>query len=256
LIVLSALFIAGVFTGSTNAKIDPKTIVGLWLFDEDGGDTAKDSSGNKNDGQLMGNPKWVTGKFGKALQFDGSSTSVDCGNTDTLDIPTNSAVTMCAWVNSSVGSLASWQGVMAKRTANYSYGINFVTSNFQVYSSSASGVQGWAYNLPKNEWVHIVGTMSKDPTEFYVNGELFGGAGKGPGGGALSNTANSFRIGASGTIGEVFNGIIDEVAIFSAVLTADDIKSIMNKGLGSATGITAVQPLDKLEATWAAIKTQ
>ena len=108
MIVLFALFIAGVFIGSTNAKIDPKTIVGLWLFDEDGGDTAKDSSGNKNDGKLLGNPKWVAGKFGKALQFDGSSTSVDCGNTDTLDIPTNSAVTMCAWVKSSVGSLASW----------------------------------------------------------------------------------------------------------------------------------------------------
>ncbi|MEK7398027.1 MAG: LamG domain-containing protein [Candidatus Poribacteria bacterium] len=256
LIGLVVLFVGGMLANSAHAAIDPKTIVGLWLFDEGSGNIATDTSGNKNNGNFTGSPKWVAGKFGKALQLDGSSASVDCGNTASLDIPTNNAVTMVAWVNSAVGSLASWQGLMAKRSGNYSYGINFVTGNFQVYSSSASGVQGWGYNLPKGEWTHLVGIMSKSPTELYVNGELNGGAGKGPGGGALSNTANLFRIGASGSIGEYFNGIVDDVAVFNVALSAADIKNIFSKGLAVATGKAAVESSGKLATSWASLKSQ
>jgi hypothetical protein len=226
------------------------------LLDEGNGNVAKDSTANKNDGNFTGSPKWVAGKFGKALQLDGTSASIDCGNTATLDLPTNSAVSMVAWVNSAVGSLAAWQGLMAKRSGSYSYGINFVTGNFQVYSSSASGVQGWGYNLPKGEWTHIVGIMSKSPTELYINGELNGGAGKGPGGGALSLASNLFRIGASGSIGEYFNGTVDDVAVFNVALSAADVKEIMSKGLGVATGIAAVDASGKLATSWASLKSQ
>ena len=38
------------FTGFAHARIDPGTVVGLWLFDEDDGDIAEDKSGNGNDG--------------------------------------------------------------------------------------------------------------------------------------------------------------------------------------------------------------
>jgi len=37
-------------------------MVGLWAFDEGNGKTAKDASGNKNHGILMGDTKWVNGK--------------------------------------------------------------------------------------------------------------------------------------------------------------------------------------------------
>jgi len=43
------------------------------------GNTALDSSGNGNDGTFVGNPQWVTGKFGGALEFDGDD-YVNCGN--------------------------------------------------------------------------------------------------------------------------------------------------------------------------------
>jgi len=249
---VAVLFVAGAFASSTYAGIDPETIVGIWLFDEGDGDVAMDSSGNGNDGNFMGNPEWVDGKFGGALEFDGASSYVDCGNTESLDIPTGDSVTMCAWVNSNVGSIATWQGIMAKRDADYSYGINLVTNLFQIYTTGGSGIAGFNYNLPEGEWAFICGIMSDDPTELYVNGELFGTTGSG--GGVWSSATNLFRIGASFSNGEILNGIIDEVALFNAVLTADDINNIMTKGLGAATGLTAVEPSDKLATTWAGIK--
>ena len=251
LIGMAILFTIGVLISSTYAAIDPENIVGIWLFDEGDGDVAMDSSGNGNDGTLLNNPEWVDGKLGMALEFDGSSTSVDCGDTESMNIPTGGEVTMCAWVYPTVGSTAAWQGIMAKRTGSYSYGINFITNQFQVYTSGASAIAIFNYNLPSDEWVHIAGVMSSDPTELYVNGELFGTWG---GGGGVIEAANGLRIGASGTIGEVFNGIIDDVGIFNVALSEAEIKDIYNKGVGMATGITAVEPSGKLAVTWAGIK--
>jgi hypothetical protein len=140
---------------------------------------------------------------------------------------------------------------MAKRSGSYSYGINLVTNNFQIYTSGASGIAGFNYNLPTDEWVHIAGTMSDDPTELYVNGELFGTTGAG---GGVIEAANGLRIGASGTIGEVFNGIIDDVGIFNVALSADDIKDISDNGLGMASGVTALEPMGKLATKWAEMR--
>ena len=89
-----------------------------------------------------------------------------------------------------------------------------MTGSFQVYTSGASGIQGFAYNLPAGEWAFICGTMSENPTELYVDGELFGGAAKGPGGGVAEVPANPLTIaesfGAKAAFGnaEIFNGII------------------------------------------------
>ncbi|MFQ6031464.1 MAG: hypothetical protein ACE5K2_00965 [Candidatus Zixiibacteriota bacterium] len=58
--------------GQSYAKIDPKSIVGIWLFDEGKGDTVRDSSFNGNDGKIFG-AKWVEGKKDKGLEFDGVS---------------------------------------------------------------------------------------------------------------------------------------------------------------------------------------
>ncbi len=58
---------------SSYAEIIPEAVVGIWLFDEDGGDIAKDSSGNGHDGMIEGNVKWANGKFKSSLQFPGES---------------------------------------------------------------------------------------------------------------------------------------------------------------------------------------
>lgn len=58
--------------GISYAKVDPGSIVGVWLLDEGRGDVVKDLSENKNDGKIVG-AKWVDGKFGTALEFDGAS---------------------------------------------------------------------------------------------------------------------------------------------------------------------------------------
>ena len=61
------------FMGQIQARIDSKTIVGMWLFDENSGRIAIDTSGRGNNGKLVNQPKWIKGQFGSALQFDGNN---------------------------------------------------------------------------------------------------------------------------------------------------------------------------------------
>ena len=70
------LLVAGLIAAlPSQAKTDltDKKVVGIWLFDDIKGDQAKDTSENGLDGELEGKVKVVDGKFGQALQFDGSS---------------------------------------------------------------------------------------------------------------------------------------------------------------------------------------
>ena len=52
-LALACMFVISiVLTGQSSAQIDPETLVGAWLFDENKGDIAEDASGNGNDGTL------------------------------------------------------------------------------------------------------------------------------------------------------------------------------------------------------------
>ena len=86
-------------TGISEAKLDPKAVVGMWLFEEETGNIIKDSSGNGNHGEVLGNAKRAGGKFGKGLAFDGVDDYVKVPNSDSLN--PKKGITVMAWVNSS-----------------------------------------------------------------------------------------------------------------------------------------------------------
>ena len=67
----------------TYAEYGYDNITGLWLFDEGEGTVAGDSSSQNNEGQVHG-ATWVDGKFGKALQFDGTDDWVEVQHSDTV----------------------------------------------------------------------------------------------------------------------------------------------------------------------------
>ncbi|MHC4582445.1 MAG: hypothetical protein ACYS14_13400, partial [Planctomycetota bacterium] len=70
-------------------------LVGWWKLDDGSGTTAIDSSDSGNDGTLQGDPQWVAGKVGGALECDGG---------DYVDVPgvaniNPQDITLMTWVN-------------------------------------------------------------------------------------------------------------------------------------------------------------
>ena len=262
-VVISFIVISLMFVGLSYAKIDPETCTGMWLFDDGKGDRAKDSSGNGNDGTLMNDPKWGSGKFDEAVELDGKDDYVEVPGTFSL---TSVSFSITAWINimaekndMGVVNLCLGftkevdQGVKHENRGDQNAGTNThlhcnirgMKPLFGFYGNDLSGVTtlsagkwhfiSWVYDEPKNVrqiYVNgVVDSQDKPPSAYQADHPLW--------------------IGRYYDLARVFSGLIDEVAIFNVVLTEDDIKTIMTKGL---EGISAVSSAGKLATTWAEIK--
>jgi len=243
LIVVISLMLAGI----SDAKIDPKTAVGIWLFDEGSGDTAKDSSKNGNDGILIGSPEWVDGEFSKALKFDGASAYVEIGDNPIL-APTTNLLTVVAWVFITGEGKVS---IVENNAANWGFRFANVPTLNGYIAIGGTHQHVYAENTPKNEWVHVAFVWGGETGKLYFNGKESGEATIS---GSMDQTpGKGFTIARRGAdnASQYFPGSIDDVGIFNVALTVNEINDIMSKGLA---GITAVSPSGKLATTWSEIK--
>jgi hypothetical protein len=236
-------------TNISSAKIDPKSAVGVWFFDENKGKVAKDGSENGNDGRLMGNPKWVEGKFGKALDFNGSTDYVEVADSKSLDIIRD--ITVVVWLYKRPAGRGTLVGKWKQVGDVWSY----------VLYDRGEGGGGWRlrwddqsqtnlegpYTFDDNKWVHNAATYDGSEMKVFENGKEIGtiAANK-----EIDVTENPLWIGNDG-YQQHFNGILDEVAIFDVALTVNEIEAIMTQGLEKTF---AVSPSSKLANTWASIK--
>jgi hypothetical protein len=236
------------FAGLSLGEIDEASIIGMWLLDDSKGDTAKDSSGNGNDGKFMGDPKWVEGKFGEALSLDGVDDYVDTElNTDDLSSP----ITISFWMNAA--EIKKSPLVSGYNNANP----NANRWDMQLNRDGAGKIR-WVEHegrdgaisatvIQADTWYHVavIHDLPNSESHILVNGELEATA-------LVEQDLNTGRVLqiADGD-GDCYGGIIDEVALFNVVLTEDDIKNIMTKGL---EGTSAVFPSGKLSTTWGELK--
>ena len=118
----------------------------------------------------------------------------------------------------------------------------------------------WEYNTADGtvlggEWQHICLVIDGTDAITYINGEVVQPElGQGRGGKIAFNGNPLFLIGerSAHAPGEPFGGLIDEVAIYHAALSQDEVKDVMNNG-ADVSG-TAVESVGKLSTTWGRIK--
>ena len=164
-----------IFTGQSNAKFDMESAVGIWLFDDGSGNVAKDTSGKGHDGKLMNGPKWVNGKFGMALEFDGKDDYVDCGDDDNLNVNT---FTLMAWVFPTSIDAATHEMIAGKgwSATERSYYLSLYQGKAFVSfrnpgNTAQADIQGNTV-FQKSTWCHIAGINNREENKaaIYVNG--------------------------------------------------------------------------------------
>jgi len=69
--IISLMSFVLILVEQNSAKIDPETVLGIWLLDENKGGVARDSSKNSRDGKITGSLKVVKAKFNKGFEFEG-----------------------------------------------------------------------------------------------------------------------------------------------------------------------------------------
>ena len=120
------------------AKIDLETAMGIWLFDGNKGKVAKDISGNDNHGDIQG-PKWVKGKSGSALKFNGSTDRVVIADSDSLYAKKAWTITSWIFVNNSETGYGHIIGKRSGAGTNYAFRTNNVGLAWDAYFSSLGG---------------------------------------------------------------------------------------------------------------------
>lgn len=239
------LFAAGILIGPGYAEISPKDIVGMWLFDEGEGESAKNSAGDGNDVKLENGAGWGEGKFGQALSFDGQD---DLASVDVPNAPQGAAVrTLVGWAKSSNISAHSGIAAYGNPTAvNTVFGFMHYES---VWVSQLWGPEPWDLktNVAVDEsWHHNAVLYDGENLVHYVDGEEVTKAPRNP-----ATAGTTLIIGAEPNRLGWFTGLVDEVAIFNVALTEGDIKKIMTDGLKAAA---AVSSTGKLATTWGQIR--
>jgi len=243
-----ALFVLAT-TGYVRAD---ETLVLALSFDEGQGDIAQDSSQYGFDGSIQGS-QWVDGKFGKALEFDGVDDFVEVADAPELRLLNGATIMVWGFVRS--GGHASWPRFIHK--ADTTGG----TGGWEVLLDRAAGdavrvCVGGACNsyipLSSESWHHVAVTFDEAMVKVYVDGELVGENDQpGP---SVDTPDLSVFIGNSFNGERQYQGIIDEVKVWSRALDQDDIKVQMNMGVQETA--TSVDPRSKVTATWAEIKNQ
>ncbi|MEK7399231.1 MAG: LamG domain-containing protein [Candidatus Poribacteria bacterium] len=240
------LFVSVMLAMPSYAKIDQNNIVGFWSFNDAGGKTVKDSSKNKFDGNVVGSPKAVDGKAGKALEFNGTTDYIDV-----TAINTPQVMTFACWFKKLGAGSGGVPRLHTRGTGpwalEFGVGNTAIAKQLGFYLAFADGsATGWTgfFEPKEGTWYHTAISYDGTNVKGYIDGKEVV-SNKSWAGKKLNQGIS--RIGG-GAASDAFNGDIDEAMIFDVALSEADIASLMNPNW------MAVSSLDKIAATWGNIK--
>ena len=241
------------FTHLADANIDPESVVAIWLLDEDGGQIIEDSSENDHEGNIQGAVKWIDGKFGKAMEFTGTTITVP--DHESFNFGDDNSFSVVMWFSFSTSQ--DWNRLIRERDPGPwgagNHGWEIQTQGVQVHWSlddADSNHQKTSYpDVGDGEWHHTAMIVDRD--ENIMRSYMDGAGEKTVNIEFMGSVADTLPI----TLGGGYAGLIDDVAIFKGTLELDDVVDIMNLGLTEAVlkGF-AVSSLDKIASTWGRMK--
>lgn len=250
LIAMTVLFISGIWIQESVSEIDPESLMGMWHFDQGKGGTVKDSSPNGNDGEIV-DAKRVEGKEGMGIEFDGSNHVVIPASKTMDDFL--EGFTYLLWVK----PLGNPSGPHVRLIERDWHNPNILIGPNDFYGSflfnggiDNSQVRGGEWEM--EEWNFVALTHDGKTLALYVNGEIVADLDVGEPTFTQKHDGGSIWLTRwKGGAGWDFSGVLDEIAIFNAALSEDDLTTIMEDGLQKALDVS---PVGRLTTTWGNIK--
>ena len=224
-------------------KLKDEELLLYFSFDDDKGNTVKDLSTHKNDGDIVGTVDFVEGKVGQAIKF------TEAGEVKAPHISINDkSFTVTLWANPMLVG-GDQQCVFTQTQANATntslhYRIN---NNGTVRMGFYGNDLDAAAAVKANEWAHICFWCDADSNtrRIYINGEQ---KAQDQGKSLYKGTSGDTMVGSWGPNNQKFNGLIDEVMVWDRALSENEIEFSMDPSSAD------IQASGKLVTTWARIK--
>lgn len=175
----------------------------------------------------------VTANAQMGLSFDGTDDYVDCGNNSSVQI-TGSTISLEAWIYPTAWKTGAFDGnVICKEDNSNNNGYMLrVGAGGKVNFALGYANKSWAEMtsastvLSLNTWQHIAATYDGSMMRIYVNGVATDSMA------AAISIANASTVnlwlGAHPTYGRQYQGIMDEVRIWSSCRTSAEINANLN----------------------------
>lgn len=211
-------------------------LAGRWTFDENAGTTANDISGNANTGTLGGGtlPNWTTGHHGYALNFDGLSGYVGCGNGASLR-PTN--ITIASWCYITNNGTAAGCNIVTRwkdpgqagyvlKTLSTTRRIRFIFSSDGSYNPANDTTSSGAIAL--NEWHHVAETFDGTQSIAYIDG-VADHTNLTAASSIFASTASVYLGADVDAATAYFPGILDDVRVYNRALPALEVYNLFSQ---------------------------
>jgi hypothetical protein len=227
-------------TVTVNFNVTPAPVA-YYRFDETSGNMAADSSGNGNNGTLVGfaqgNIQHVPGRFGNALHFNETTMNGDPNGAvvavpDAPSLNPQNAITLAAWFKAD-----TWEGgptthnhrILQKGLNDNQYRLLAENGVFKFDLFINGSLMDVQTALPSiGVWHQATGTYDGSVMKLYIDGVLVGHLDVS---GQIAVTTDPLRIGSkdiAGTGGNHFVGTLDEVRIYDRALTQEEVTFLQN----------------------------
>jgi hypothetical protein len=220
------------------------TLVGYWNFDEGNGIDVEDMSDAGNDGVVKGDVQWKQGKVVTAISLTKQGKGyVEVADSESLDI--SEQITISAWIKPGdiyIGGDWKERNCIAAKLRAYYLDIA-ETGNLAFYLYNVQP-QEWLIGETDltdllNTWIHVAAVYDGSEQKLYINGELDISAKKS---GTITMNNDYLAIGWVDN-NRYFDGLIDEVKIWSRALSEDELK-----------GLLPVDPMGCITTCWGDLK--
>jgi hypothetical protein len=206
--------------------LPPLDMIGWWPGD---GQLADIQGGNNGTG-IGGGPIFSGGEVDQAMYFNGTTDAVTVPHAVNMD--PNPAYSFDAWVywNGTILNGSSHDAILVKTQDSGgadSYAMFIYGPDNSLYNIVGDGALNTLPNtVPANEWFHVAQTYDGTTLKVYINGGLAGSTT----GVTRSVSSGELAFGTRQGIQHFFNGLLDEIEIYSRALTQDEVQFIFNAG--------------------------
>jgi hypothetical protein len=204
-------------------------LIGWWSFNEGTGTIAGDSSGYGNNGTIYG-ATWVAGKYGDALNFNGTAYVA----INSISLPFSQPYSISVWVNPSTYASMFLFG----RTNDVNWYVSFGAGG--TINDWATGPNlDWNPNVPyvTGQWQNFVFIYNGTSKLIYRNGVLAASITQ------TSTAGSGLYVGRyGGYTSYEFQGIVDEVQIYNRVLSTAEIQTAFQESPDFSANLLAQVP--------------